>query len=68
MDSLAWSSAFLIFWSECQNLTKLSEIPQMALLNSDKNVRISDSFVWNDTYDQNVRISLGIKEAWAKGS
>ena len=40
----------------------------MALLNSDKNVRISDSFVWNDTYDQNVRISLGIKEAWAKGS
>ena len=31
---LAWSGAFLTFWSECQNLTKSSEIPQMALLNS----------------------------------
>ena len=57
MDSLAWSSAFLIFWSECQNLTKLSEIPQMALLNSDKNVRISDSFVWNDLEIHMIRMS-----------
>ena len=24
---LAWSGAFLTFWSECHNLTKLSEIP-----------------------------------------
>ena len=45
---LAWSGALLTFWSECKNLTKLSEISQMALLNSDKNVRISDIFVWND--------------------
>ena len=45
---LAWSGAFLTFWSECKNLTKLSEIPQMAFLNSDKNVGISDNFVWND--------------------
>ena len=68
MDSLAWSSAFLIFWSECQNLTKLSYIPQMALSNSDNIVRISASFVrnnfeiwsefltfWSRSYSQNVR-------------
>ena len=33
-------------WSGCHNFTKLSEIPQMALLNSKKNnVRISDSWI-----------------------
>ena len=65
---LAWSGAFLTFWSECQNLTKLSDIPQMALSNSDNIVRISASFVrnhfeiwsefltfWSRSYCQNVR-------------
>ena len=36
---LAWSGSFLTFWSECQNITKQSEIPQRVLLNSDNFVR-----------------------------
>ena len=46
---LAWSGAFLTFWSECQNLTKLSDIPQMALLNSN-NFKFLNTvlFMWNN--------------------